>query len=208
MTHRFIAYLSCLFMLPVAILAFEKELPEEAKQALAFLSSFDSIAARFEQNDPYEGIVQRGAMIIDRPGKARFDYFNPELQLIVNKGKVTFYDAALEQVSYADISQTPMAFLLEKGATFQKNFTLLDAEVQEDAVMLLVRPNEEVSEGLTYDLMLYFSKDPMQLSRIHRIEPDGRVIIISLYDIKLNTRHSDDLFYFENKKNNTINPRS
>ena len=73
----------------------------------AWLAGLDTLSARFEQRlfDEDRNLIDQagGTMLIDRPGRFRFDYETPP-QLIVGDGaRVWIYDPELAQVTVRDL---------------------------------------------------------------------------------------------------------
>ena len=111
--------------------------PADAAARLdAHLSELDTVSARFEQRvfDEQDNLFEEtgGTVLIDRPGRFRFDYEDPP-QLIVGDGaKVWIYDRELAQVTVrrADdaLGSTP-AVLLASGRPVEEVFRVraLDA---------------------------------------------------------------------------------
>lgn len=87
----------------------------------------DFIQTVFDENDrPLE--TSSGRMVMQRPGRFRWDYHQPFEQVVVADGKrLWHYDSALEQVSVrrldTALSATPLA-LLSGAAPIEKVFTV------------------------------------------------------------------------------------
>ena len=85
----------------------------------AYLSGLDSVSSRFEQRlfDEQRNLLEhaRGTLLIDRPGRFRFEYTEPP-QLIVSDGaRIWIYDPELAQATVRDLGDaldsTPAALL-------------------------------------------------------------------------------------------------
>ncbi len=111
------------------------------KQPLVdFFASFNSLKADYSQQvmDQRMRVQQSmsGQLLVLRPGKFRWDYFQPYQQHIVADGeKIWFYDVDLEQVTIkgqaAMMGSTP-AILLSDADELEKQFDILSV-VREDS---------------------------------------------------------------------------
>lgn len=104
--------------------------PADAAARLdARLSELDTVSARFEQRvfDEQDNLFEEtgGTVLIDRPGRFRFDYEDPP-QLIVGDGaKVWIYDRELAQVTVrraGDALGSTPAVLLASGRPVEEVF--------------------------------------------------------------------------------------
>ena len=78
-----------------------------AERLDAFLAGLDTVSSRFEQRvfDEQRNLLERssGTLLIDRPGRFRFEYAEPP-QLIVGDGsRIWIYDPELAQVMVSDL---------------------------------------------------------------------------------------------------------
>ena len=94
-------------------------LADAAARLNAYLSRLDNVSARFEQRlfDERHNLIEQanGTVLIDRPGRFRFDYASPP-QLIVGDGtRIWIYDPELAQVTVRDmddaLGSTPAVLL-------------------------------------------------------------------------------------------------
>jgi outer membrane lipoprotein carrier protein len=106
-----------------------------------FLQGLQSLQANFKQtlSDRAGAIVEQasGELAIRRPDRFRWDYREPNSQVIVADGtRIWLYDSDLEQVTVrkldATLSATP-AMLLSGQGNLQENFTVVQTS-QEGAI--------------------------------------------------------------------------
>ena len=88
-------------------MSFTAVLADAAGRLDTYLSGLDAVSSQFEQRlfDEQRNLIEqaRGTVLIDRPGRFRFDYTDPP-QLIVGDGaRVWIYDPELAQVTVRDI---------------------------------------------------------------------------------------------------------
>ena len=88
-------------------ISFTAVLADAAGRLDTYLSGLDTVSSQFEQRlfDEQHNLLEqaRGTVLIDRPGRFRFEYADPP-QLIVGDGaRVWIYDPELAQVTVRDI---------------------------------------------------------------------------------------------------------
>lgn len=111
----------------------------DGQPLVKFFESFNSLSADFSQQvmDQRMQVQQTtsGGLLVQRPGKFRWDYDLPYQQHIVADGeKVWFYDVDLEQVTIKPQAQTmgsTPAILLSDASQLSKKFDILSV-VRED----------------------------------------------------------------------------
>jgi len=111
----------------------------DGQPLVKFFESFNSLSADFSQQvmDQRMQVQQTtsGGLLVQRPGKFRWDYDLPYQQHIVADGeKVWFYDVDLEQVTIKPQAQTmgsTPAILLSDASQLSKQFDILSV-VRED----------------------------------------------------------------------------
>lgn len=126
--------LGLFLLLPLAASA------DSASQRLDdFFNNVQALQADFHQelfNDKGKKVKEaRGTLVMQRPGKFRWDYQEPYKQLIVADGKnIWIYDSDLEQVTVkpmdAALGDTP-ALLLSGAQPLQEDFLITDLGASE-----------------------------------------------------------------------------
>ena len=89
------------------LMSFTAVFADAAERLDTYLSRLDTVSSKFEQRlfDEQRNLLEqaRGTVLIDRPGRFRFEYADPP-QLIVGDGaKVWIYDPELAQVTVRNI---------------------------------------------------------------------------------------------------------
>ena len=140
-----------LSMCSTATLADAGALADAAGRLDGYLSGLDTVSAQFEQRlfDERRNLLERarGTVLIDRPGRFRFDYSDPP-QLIVGDGaRVWIHDPELAQVTVRDVDaalgSTP-AVLLTTDRPVEEQFRVeaLDAGAGFEAFALEPRAGD------------------------------------------------------------------
>ncbi len=162
-------------------------LADAAGRLDAYLSGLDTVSAQFEQRlfDERRSLLERarGTVLIDRPGRFRFDYSDPP-QLIVGDGaRVWIHDPELAQVTVRDVDaalgSTP-AVLLATDRPVEEQFRVeaLDAGAGYDAFAL-----EPKVEDAPFTLIrLAFAGG--ELRRMELVDQFGQTTLITFTDIR------------------------
>lgn len=178
-----------------------------ASQALThLLNPLQSLQANFIQKimDNRGQILQetRGQMILQRPGKFRWEVMQPTKQLLIADGqRIWFYDIALQQVVIQKQQQmsanSPAALL--SGAT--NNLTkLFDVNFLMDGQSFYLKPKDKNS--LFSSISLIFRKN--QLIEMRLKDKLEQQTVINFSQLKLNPSISVQAFKFVLPKDKNI----
>ena len=165
----------------------------------AYLSGLDTIASRFEQRlfDERRKLLERarGTLLIDRPGRFRFDYADPP-QLIVGDGaKVWIYDPELAQVTVRDVDaalgSTP-ALLLTSGRPVAESFRVEELDVGANVDVFTLEPRAE--DASFTRIRLAFAGG--ELRRMELDDQFGQTTLLTFHDIRRRPDLPADAFTF------------
>ena len=132
------------------------------RRAVRYLNDLSTLRARFIQISS-NGAYAEGEMIVQRPGKMRFDYDPPHPVLIIANGlSLLFYDREVKQASFLPLWETPLWFLIRERVTLSKDvvvsaveqspgalrITLTDKEVRQQHKGIVARLQQEVGAVL------------------------------------------------------------
>lgn len=171
------------------------------KQLKTFLASAKSITANFKQTlineagDPLQ--TSSGNFYLQRPGKFRWDYTKPfQQQIISTAGKVTFYDADLEQVTIKKLDEsvgsTP-ALLLSGDVPLEDNYTIEQQGSEGSMVWIKLVPK---SQDSTFKYVLIGLEKGM-LNGMQLNDNFGQLTRIYFSNLKLNQPIEVNLFEFK-----------
>ena len=162
-------------------------LADAAGRLDAYLSGLGTVSSQFEQRlfDERRNLIEqaRGTVLIDRPGRFRFDYVDPP-QLIVGDGaKVWIYDPELAQATVRDVDaalgSTP-AVLLTADRSVEEGFRVeaLDGGGSVDAFSL-----EPKAEDASFTrIRLAFAGG--ELRRMELVDQFGQTTLLRFHDIR------------------------
>jgi len=165
------------FLLPLAIAwgrAAGAALPPADREIVArieaWLQGVTTLRARFTQLAP-DGRMSTGRVFLHRPGRLRFDYDPPSrVQLIATDWRLIFVDWAARQVNVLPLSQTPLAFLLDKKVQLSGELEVRRVQRRAGEVALEVVRAKEPDQGR---VVMVFSEQPIELRRWAVTDPQG-----------------------------------
>ena len=180
-------------------MCFTAALADAAGRLDDYLSGLDLLSSRFEQRlfDERRNLIEqaRGTMLIDRPGRFRFEYSEPP-QLIVGDGaKVWIYDSELAQVTVRDagaaLGSTP-AVLLTTDRPVEEVFRVeaLDTDAGGDAFTLEPRAGDAPFTRIR----LAFAGG--ELRRMELADQFGQTSVITFTDVRRQSIVPADAFTF------------
>ncbi len=149
------------------------------ERALGYLNDISTMRARFVQISS-NGAYAEGEVLIDRPGKLRFDYDPPVPVLLIADGlSLLFYDRELKEASFLPLRETPLWFLIREEVKLSDDM-VVEKVVQELGtlrVTLRDAGNPDIGE-----ITLVFEDRPLSLRKWRMIDAQGVLTEVSLVD--------------------------
>lgn len=185
----------------VLFLAFPMVAHADAVQRLrTYFQTTASMRAEFQQTvvDNQGRKIQEvtGSMQLQRPGKFRWDYNQPYVQLIVGDGqKVWLYDPELSQVTVRTLDRvlgSSPAALLAGGKEIDKTFNLKDAGSEGTLEWAEATPKEK--ESGFERVLLAFDANGLQQMKIH--DSFGQITVIKFSKLERNPKLQAQSFKF------------
>jgi outer membrane lipoprotein carrier protein len=166
-----------------------------------FLGDVVSLKADFTQSlftaDSKTPQVSSGTLLIKRPGRFRWEYEQPALQLVIcDGGRIWMYDEDLEQVTVRPVDETlrgTPAMLLSGQATLDDTFEILKSYSDGELDWVDLKPRDGSPEFVSLSIALRQGI----LQRMELTDSLGQVTQVELDDIKVDAEVADDLFVFE-----------
>ena len=162
-----------------------------------YLAVIISMRADFVQIAPNRN-VSAGKLVLERPGKIRFDYEDPSPLLIVGDGKViNLIDYELRQVTKWPIMRTPLRPLVSKNIVYGDDVKITNVARDATAISVtMINPkNKRVGE-----LRLIFTREPFALKRWEVADPQGNITIVVLANIQTNMAVDKKTFTFDDPR--------
>jgi len=151
----------------------------------SYIEGIDTLRAQFHQRSS-NGTEATGTVWIDRPGKVRFDYDPPtDILMIANGDWLLYFDRRQEQTSYVPVSETPLWPLLKAEVDILDAGDFSVAEVARARGRLRVTVvRGDAERGEPGSLELYFTDDPLALTRWRLVDQQGTVTVVDLNDVE------------------------
>jgi len=173
---------------------------DEVQTLKSFFQNTTSMRARFQQTvvDNLGRKVQEvtGSMQLQRPGKFRWDYDKPYVQLIVGDGKkVWLYDPDLNQVTVRPLDKvlgSSPAALLAGNKDIDKTFDLRSVGQQGDLNWVEAVPKEKESG---FEKVVLGFKGNM-LHEMEMRDSFGQITVIEFSKQEVNPKLNDKSFRF------------
>ena len=157
-----------------------------------------TLKAEFAQfNSKTENDLQTGTLYMSRPGKMRLVYEKGSpLEFYAVNGYLIYHDKDLKEVSYFDLSQTPVNLILKKELKFSDPEFLVTSvqDVLDEYKVTAVKKGAKELGSLT----LIIDKEALILKQWEVVDMQGIKSTVSLYNIKQNTPIDKKLFFFQN----------
>jgi outer membrane lipoprotein-sorting protein len=132
------------------------------RRALRYLNRLSTLKARFIQVSS-NGSYAEGEVIIQRPGKMRFDYDPPHPVLIIANGlSLLFYDREMKQASFLPLWETPLWFLIREKVALSDNIVVTGVEQKLGTLKITMADRDNSEAG---SVTLVFSDRPLDLKK-------------------------------------------
>jgi len=150
-------------------------------KAVAYLQSMKSVKGRFVQTDA-RGSVSRGAIYLQRPGKARFAYDPPSGLTVVSDGsRVSVADKRLKTFNQYPVSSTPLALLLAREVRLDRGVQVTNVTRLADGFTLTARDARKQTRG---QITLTFTDAPVRLVSWTVTDAQGGTTRVQLSDLQ------------------------
>lgn len=157
-----------------------------------------TIKAKFAQfNSKIQDDLQTGTLYMARPGQMRLVYEQGSpLEFYADGGYLIYHDKDAQEVSYFELSQTPVELILKKELKFDDPAFVV-TDVQDVLDEYYVTAHKKGAKELG-SLTLVIDKDSMQLKQWEVLDMQGIKSTVSLFDTRINVPVDQDLFHFKN----------
>ncbi len=122
-----------------------------------YFNSLDNLSGRFVQTSA-NNKVMKGKFAMKRPGRFRFDYARPSLQVIISDGvNLAIQDADLNNEDRVQLDQTPFRLLLRKDVDLVRDARIMEVQDAGETIALTLRDKSPDTNGA---IRLVFSSKP------------------------------------------------
>lgn len=172
---------------------------EDALQSV--FSTFTTLQAHFKQTikDADGAVLQtsKGEMMINRPGKFRWETTAPTHQLIIADGKqLWIYDPELAQVMVQDqtagMGNTPASLLSGAVQDLTKTFSVQQQPSAANLQRFVLTPKD--ANDLFESLTISFKQGQLATMQLH--DNSGQTTAVEFSDVKMNHPLAEKMFIF------------
>ncbi|MDX1949444.1 MAG: outer membrane lipoprotein carrier protein LolA [Rickettsiales bacterium] len=172
---------------------------DEINSAQIYLNKLKTLSAKFIQLNPDSTSIVNGEFFLERPGKLLIRYNSPFKMdyFIINENFIQ-YDYDLDQVTRADTGKSPLNILLYKGVNLQNNKLMDLTNISSEKnffELYFVNKTEDLSEEVS-GLILKFTKLPVELISIKRVDESGKTTELVLSNIQQDRKFDNTIFNF------------
>jgi outer membrane lipoprotein-sorting protein len=165
----------------------------------AHISGVHTMTANFTQIDS-RGRASDGKMVLERPGKVRFQYGSGDLLLVANGKTLTLLDYQVGQKSSWPLNRTPLGVLLSSSPDLKGRAQIVPSD---NPNVVSVRARDPSQYGSLTLVFLRSGSAPggLQLYGWTAIDGQNRRTTVKLTDVRYNAAVSESAFtYVEPKK--------
>ncbi|MEM7169149.1 MAG: outer membrane lipoprotein carrier protein LolA [Pseudomonadota bacterium] len=157
----------------------------------AYLNQLGSLQARFVQISS-NGAYAEGEVLVDRPGKMRFEYDPPQTILLIANGlSLLYYDRELKQSSYLPLWETPLWFLVREEVKLGGELEVVSIEQALGTLTLSMRDADSPELG---QVTLIFSDNPLSLRKWEITDAQGVLTQVSLINPQYGVEIDEEKF--------------
>jgi outer membrane lipoprotein-sorting protein len=149
------------------------------------LNSTASFSGRFTQYGA-DGSISAGTVLLQRPGKVRFEYDAPNPLLIVSDGvTLVQHDKALQTFDRVPLSATPLNYFLKENVDLAADTEVISLQKFPDAWSVTARDG---SGELAGTITMVFEPETMALLQWVIVDEFGGQTTVQLSDLVYNQR--------------------
>jgi outer membrane lipoprotein-sorting protein len=179
--------------LPLSIFAtFDDKQKAQAAKISTYLSSLQTLIGNFVQVGP-DGSKTKGQFFIQKPGKVRFEYEQPNPIAIVADGSmVAIRDRNLSTQDLYPLSQTPLRYLLSDRIDLMKDTNVVSVTADDLFVSVTIEERQLLTG--TSRLMLMVGAKDGQLKQWTVTDPQGYDTTVAVYNLDTSRKIDPGMF--------------
>jgi len=182
------------FVLTASAFALSAEKQADFEKVAAAWNAVPAAAGAFYQTDSNGGTAS-GRFWLQKPGRFRFEYAEPEAQLVVADGlTVAVEDKRLETQDRYPLIESPLSILVDDKIALTKRIQLIDVQRRAGEIIVFIRSTEENAEG---DLALVFADTDLSLKYWQVTDPAGTQVTVQLQEVQVNPAMEPGLFFIK-----------
>lgn len=147
------------------------------ERALGYLNGISTLRARFVQVSS-NGAYAEGEVLLERPGKMRFEYDPPVPALLIANGlSLLYYDRELKEASFLPLRETPLWFLIREKVRLSDDMRVESVEQARGMLRVALRDASNPDIG---EVTLIFEDKPLALRKWRVVDAQGVLTEVSL----------------------------
>jgi outer membrane lipoprotein-sorting protein len=158
----------------------------------AYFNAFATAEADFTQINP-DGSITTGRLMIHRPGRMRFEYDEPDDNLVIaGGGQVAVFDARSNQPpSQFPLARTPLGIILSPQVDMTRARMVVDHFSDDTTTTVVAQDPENPEYG---NIRLVFTDDPVELRQWVVTDDTGSETTVILGNLTFGDRMRASLF--------------
>ena len=170
------------------------------ERALRYLNGISTLRARFVQVSS-NGTYAEGEVLLQRPGKMRFEYDPPVPALLIANGlSLLYYDRELKEASFLPLWETPLWFLIREEVRLSDDMRIETVEQARGLLRVALRDagNPDIGE-----VTLIFEDLPLALRKWQVVDAQGVLTEVALVNPRFGVEIDPAAFEYSDLEFNT-----
>ena len=165
---------------------------EIVNKVSAYFSGLNTLQGKFVQTGA-DGKVMKGKFAMKRPGRFRFDYARPSLQVIISDGRfLAIQDLDLKNEDRVELDQTPFRLLLRKEVDLMRDARIVEVQDAGETVTLGIEDKDPNTPGRIR--LVFFAKPEFELKEWLTKDAQGLDTRVEVQDVQKDTPVEDKQF--------------
>ena len=189
--------LAPLFALAIAAAPLTPDDSVLVQRATAYLQHLTTAKGRFAQTSP-RGQTVTGTFVLQRPGKARFDYDPPSGLTIASDGhRVAVLDRRLKTIQASPLGLTPLSLFLAKDIRLDRGVTVSRVTHISGGFTVVARDSSKKAQG---QIALDFADSPIALTGWTITDAGGGATRVRLTDFASSAPREASFFVLQDPR--------
>lgn len=164
---------------PAAAQGLSAEQRAEVQRIEEYFNQLTTMRSTFLQASS-TGLVARGVVWMERPGRMRFEYAPPSPVLITADGIwLTYQDNDLEQTTQIPLITSPLSVLVSDEVDLMDELVVEEIETGSNVIRLKLRQRDDPDQG---NVILTFQDKPLSLKQWIITDAQGVEVKVALLD--------------------------
>ena len=162
----------------------------------AYLNSIKSMEGSFLQIGP-NGQSEHCLGVLEKPGRMRFEYADPNPVLIVADGSTVFvHNSQLNTTDHYPLSQTPLELILSNRINLRDRAEIIGLSHGSGTLTVSARSHSSRAQG---NITLVFAEPNIELRQWTVVDAQGLSTTVALRNVQFGASMADTLFKFADK---------